>query len=135
MVTNHMIKVLIVDDTVAIQDFITLYLTGNGYEVETADTKNEVDTRLKKFHPDVILLDVRLNGEDGREICKEIKSRTLDKPVYIVLISASREYLEHYVECSADGYIEKPFDMKHFLKIIEGHINPSKKSLLEKNNL
>ena len=71
MVTNHMIKVLIVDDTVAIQDFITLYLTGNGYEVETADTKNEVDTRLKKFHLDVILLDVRLNGEDGREICKK----------------------------------------------------------------
>ena len=106
-----MIKVLIVDDTTPILDFLSLYLRSQGYEVETADTKNEAYTSLEKFNPDVIFLDIDLNGNDGREICKQIKSRILDKPVYIILFSASHHYLQDYVEFKADGFIAKPFNL------------------------
>ncbi len=110
-------KVLIVDDSETVLDFLSQFLKLKGYEVCCAESKNALDKSFLSFHPDIILLDVRLNGEDGRIICKEIKSIIRDIPV--ILISATATLLEDFKLSDANDFIEKPFDLELVLEKIE----------------
>src|ERR1700733_9373915 len=113
-----MAKILIVDDSEDVLEIITLILQKEGYEVEGAASKNKVMNRLSTFVPDIILLDVRLHGEDGRELCREIKQKNSFKSTPIILLSASPELLKDYEECEAFGIVEKPFNINVLIKKI-----------------
>ena len=70
------------------------------------------------FKPDLILLDVILNGENGRDICEKIRANKTKIRIPIILISANPDWLENCKECGADDILEKPFDIKNLtLKI------------------
>ncbi len=115
-------KVLIVDDSPDLLDFLSLFLKVKKYDVETATSKAQIEDSLPFFVPDIILLDVRLHGEDGREICKYIKSKTPYKHIPIILLSASPELLKDYRECKACDVIEKPFDIQTVLEKINNQL-------------
>jgi DNA-binding response OmpR family regulator len=112
-----MAKVLIVDDSETVLDFLSQFLRLKGYEVCCAESKNELDRNFLSFHPDIILLDVRLQGEDGRVICKEIKASIPDIPV--ILISAMESLLENHRLCDAADIISKPFNLEEVHAKIE----------------
>ena len=104
-------KILVIDDSKELLEMIEFILQHNGHHVKTATTKKTALEQVVQFQPTVILMDVRLNNDDGRALCKEIKSDMLSKPVFIFLLSASPELLLDYRSCCADGVIEKPFDI------------------------
>jgi len=120
-----MAKIIIVDDYVDLQDFFTSLLEFNGFEVKSAGSATELNTLLNSFIPDLILLDVMLGTESGREICKGLKEK--HKEISIILISANPRSLDNYKECGADDIIEKPFT----ITIVLDKIN---KLLAEKNH-
>ena len=116
-----MAKILIVEDDPDLCELLTVLLQRNGFEVQSAISKEELFAKLNNFTPDLILLDILLPGYNGRDICKEIKGKR--KGILIILMSANPLLLLNHEECHADGAIEKPFNnediidkIKHVIK-------------------
>jgi DNA-binding response OmpR family regulator len=116
-------KILIVDDSRDLADFLTVLLQLHNFEVETALSKTVLMDKLDTFKPDLILLDIVLRHIDGRELCKEIKNNSLYKKIPIILLSANPEFLKGYEVCEANDVIEKPFDIKTVIDKINMHIH------------
>lgn len=106
-----MAKILIVDDSEHLVALLSEVLFQHGFEVETAFSKKDLVLILLSSPPDLILLDVRLSGDDGRKLCRDLKSNSSYRNIPIILLSGSRELLESYADYKADDIIEKPFDM------------------------
>jgi len=114
-----MVKILIVDDSQELLDLFTHLLSMKGYIVATATSKITVFNKVSNFNPDLILMDVRLDGADGRELSKEIKQNNSTKEIPVILLSASPELLIDYKECKAVDMIEKPFELATVIQKIE----------------
>ncbi len=109
MQTNH--RILIVDDT---RENVRLLRTilEDDYVLESAATGEEALEILPKFRPDLILLDIKMPGIDGYEVCRRIKKDEQYDFIKIILVSALamiEERLKGY-EAGADDYVTKPFD-------------------------
>ncbi|HEV8082188.1 MAG TPA: response regulator [Chitinophagaceae bacterium] len=74
--------------------------------------KNEVSS----FQPDLIILDIFLAAEDGRNVCKELKEDKETLHILILVFSASPESLKDYESYCADGVIEKPFNLNQLIE-------------------
>lgn len=114
-------KVLICDDDTDILHLVRLTLETNGYKVRAVSGWQQLDEAIQTFHPDMLLLDVGLNGADGRAICKRLKADPATRHLTVVLFSAHANLKESIGECNADGYIAKPYDLREFLDTIRSH--------------
>lgn len=110
-------RILIVDDAEDIVDLLSILLIKNNFKIETAYSGKTLLDKLHSFIPDCILLDVNLNGENGRDICKQIKDSGNKAP--IILMSANHELLTNHEECKACDVIEKPFIFEKVLSKIQ----------------
>jgi len=104
-----MTKILLVDDSAELLDLFTALFTIKGYKVRTAVHKNMIGPQLALTRPDIILLDVRLNGYDGRKICLELKQHELFQHIPVILISGDENLLQDHTACKADAVLPKPF--------------------------
>lgn len=102
--------VLVVDDDQAIVDALCMLLEVEGFTAEGYSGGDVIET-ITSRQPDLVLLDVWLAGEDGREICRTIKNDPLLANLPIILISASKDLPTGALKAGADDYIEKPFDI------------------------
>jgi len=103
-------RVLIVDDIPHNVDIIKIFLEGK-YILDEAGTGEEALEKLPVFRPDLILLDVKLPGMSGYEVCEKIRQHAEYNHVKIMIVSALTmvdERLKGY-EVGADDYITKPF--------------------------
>ena len=121
-----MTKIVIVDDSKDLLEVLKFFLTEKGYEVETATGKADLINMIKTFSPDLIILDIYLDGEDGREICKELRENQESKYLCILMFSASIKALVNYKQYGADGYIEKPFGLNEIVDEIEAALETCK---------
>jgi CheY-like chemotaxis protein len=117
----HPASVLIVDDDPAIIEVLDIVLSGAGYRVMT-DTGSNVDDVLEGDVPNVILLDIWMRGEDGRDICRRIKSDSRTSHVPVILMSAHSSAISAVAESGADAFIEKPFDVDDLLRVVGEHL-------------
>ncbi|MBN8183192.1 response regulator [Roseibium aggregatum] len=106
--------IVIVDDHREIRDLIGDYLTGHGYRVSLADGGDALRKMLKYNAPDLILLDVMMPGEDGLEICRNLRSET---QVPVIFLTALAEDTDRILglEMGADDYVVKPFNPREVL--------------------
>jgi len=114
-----MSKIVLVDDSKDLLEVLKFFLEEKGYEVKTATNEYELQSIIKSFSPDLIILDIYLRGEDGREICKELRRNQETQYLCIIIFSASANSLLNYKEYGADGYIEKPFGLNEIVDKIE----------------
>jgi DNA-binding response OmpR family regulator len=121
-----MAKILVGEDDDNIRNVFRMYLTMQQHQVALAASKEEILEQVYSFNPDLVLLDVMLNGEDGREVCRELKSA--NKNAKVILLSASEHLLEDYWRCEADAIILKPFDLSYLNLKIEQVLNSSLKA-------
>jgi len=112
-----MAKVLVGEDDDSITELYEIFLQMGGHTVVTATTRKEILDQFELFEPDIVLLDIMLNGADGRDICREIKS--LNNSMRVILLSANNHLLLNFDECGADAAIEKPFSLKVVLNKID----------------
>lgn len=109
---------MIADDDPGIVDAVEMLLEFEGYTVtSTVDGSTVLDMREEL--PDLLLLDIWMSGEDGRDICKKLKSGSLTKNIPVIMISASRDIKESAMAAGADDFLAKPFEMDELLKKIE----------------
>lgn len=111
-------KVLVADDDPAIVESITLILEEYGYLVQST-SDGQTLYQLKYDLPDLILLDIWMSGDDGREICTFLKKQENTKHIPIIMISASRDIKKSARDAGADDFLAKPFNIDELIKIIE----------------
>ena len=120
-----MARILVVDDSKELLEVFSMIFSLNDLEVETASTKAGLFEKLTSFIPDVILLDVLLGGDNGRELCSAIKNNILNKPIKIILVSGSPELLSDFQQCGADDILEKPFSISTLTEKIKKLLTPA----------
>ncbi len=102
-------KILIIEDDSTIQTQLRNLLTGNGYEVETVtDFKNTVE-HVKTFAPHLVLLDIKLPGSSGFEICSQIRAFS-DMPIIFVTSSNTDMDELNSIMLGGDAFITKPYN-------------------------
>ena len=110
-----MSKILVVDDDLHILVVMEILLSMKGFEVDvTAKWENTFD-KIETFKPDLILLDVLISGNDGRTLCKQLKSKSDTKHIPIIMFSAHPSAAATINEYGADDFIAKPFDVNDLL--------------------
>jgi DNA-binding response OmpR family regulator len=114
-----MSKLLIVDDSNALLEVMKNILERNNYTVRTLNSATDLYKEIIEFQPDLLILDIYLAGEDGREICKKMRNNVETKHICILVFSASPKTLEDYKNYCADDFIEKPFDITSLVEKIK----------------
>jgi two-component system, OmpR family, response regulator len=106
--------VLIVEDDPAIREMVAEYLGGQGFEVHQAEGGSDMREQIERNLPDVVLLDVRLPGEDGLTLARYLRERY---DVGIIMVTAAGGVVDRVVglEIGADDYVTKPFDPRELL--------------------
>ncbi len=117
-----MSKILIVDDDEDILTVASMLLRMNGFEVDTITNGNKTEESIHINHPDLVLLDVNLGGEDGRKICRSLKDNKTTNHIPVVLFSANHEIDRSYTDCGADDFIAKPFETLEFITALKKHL-------------
>ncbi len=111
-------KILVADDDPAIVESTTLILEEFGYMVDST-VDGETIYKMERDFPDLLLLDIWMSGQDGREICKYLKGEKMTKHIPIIMISASRDIKQSATEAGADDFLAKPFNMEDLIQKIE----------------
>jgi DNA-binding response OmpR family regulator len=113
----------IVEDDPSIKEAIKIILEEEGYKTVTFENGEGVRKLLSfgKESPNLILLDILLGEEDGKEICKELKNK-FDIP--IVLMSANNFTDKDIKNSMADSYLRKPFDLNTLVRTVETFARP-----------
>ncbi len=112
------IKTLLIDDDKKLAWLLTEYLGRFEIQLATAATGEEGLRMLHYEAPDCVLLDVMLPGQDGFEVCREIR-KTSDVP--IIMLTARGEVADRIVglELGADDYLPKPFEPRELAARIQ----------------
>ena len=104
-------SILIVDDDVAIKESVEEYLKILSYNVKSALNEKEALTILKTFDADMVLTDIMMQGMDGLELTKKIKSKFDIDVMVMTGYSADYSY-EEAVKAGASDFIFKPFQFE-----------------------
>jgi CheY-like chemotaxis protein len=110
-------KIMVVDDDTDLLAAMKGFLIREGYHVTVSTSCREGLVSLASFKPGLIFLDVNVGIEDGREMCRKIKTLADHKHIPIVLISASDEALKTYKEYGASSFLRKPFQPSQLLNV------------------
>lgn len=113
-------KILVADDDPAIIESTTLILEEFGYKVDST-VDGETIYKMESEMPDLLILDIWMSGQDGREICKFLKKNPVTKKIPIIMTSASRDIIKSATQAGADDFLAKPYDMQDLLNKIEKH--------------
>lgn len=117
--SNTLGKILVVDDDSSILEAIQILLEYEGYAVCTAhDAKTALKVALTK-KPHLVVLDVLLSGDDGRDIAKRLKTTPMTQQIPILMMSAHLNIRQSVIEAGADEFIPKPFDIDVLLRFVE----------------
>ena len=104
-------KVLAVDDELQMRDLLNLFLTRDGYEVILASNGEDALKLAQKENPQIILLDIKMPGIDGIEVCRRLKANRKTQSIPIIVITALGDHKMEAIEAGADDFISKPLDM------------------------
>ena len=114
---NNRKKILVADDETINLDFFELMLSKLGFIVEKATDGIEALEKVKKFYPDIILLDNVMPGMTGWEVTKILKNDPNFKDIPIIMLSALDDVKDKVTgfEAGVDDYITKPFNFSEVL--------------------
>ena len=106
--------ILVVDDEADVRDLLQEHLIKQGFAVSTATGVAAAREVLGARAVDLVILDLRMPGEDGLSFARELRDRG---GVAIVMLTASGEIVDRVVglELGADDYVARPFDPRELL--------------------
>ncbi|MGH2664104.1 MAG: response regulator [Actinomycetota bacterium] len=119
--------VMLVDDDARLREIVGMALEDEGYGVRTAGSAEEALDLLGTAHPDLLILDVMLPGQDGFELCRAIRTQS---PVPILMLTAKTDTVDIVVglESGADDYVTKPFVTKELVARIRALLRRTRAS-------
>ena len=114
-------KILVADDDAGIVDAVKILLEDEGYEVITT-MEGENIVEMFKQKPDLIFLDIWMSGVNGNAVCKKLKEDNATKDVPVIMFSANRDIEQIAMQCGADGFLSKPFNIKDLMEIVKKYL-------------
>lgn len=114
-------KILVVEDNETLLNLESILLTNHGYSVQAVKSGDAALSAIATDMPDLVLLDVRLPGMSGFEVCKKIKSRPKTRHIPVVFLSAltSAHHIMEGELVGGDCFIAKPFKSAKVIKTME----------------
>ena len=103
-------KVLFVEDEPTLRRTYKRFFA-NRYDVAFAASGSEARRQMDEFHPEVLVLDLRLPDTDGITLLQEIRASRPTLPVIVTTSYVSMEPLINVLDLGHSGYLVKPFDM------------------------
>jgi CheY-like chemotaxis protein len=83
------VKLLLVDDEPALRELLRATFEGADVSVDEASSGLEAEERIRRRRPDVIVLDLRMPGMGGTELCRRLKADARTKSIPIVLLTGA----------------------------------------------
>lgn len=124
--------ILVVDDDDRIRELLSQFLKKNNFIVSAAKDSLEAKAALKVLQLDLIILDVMLPGESGKDFAKTLRDTS---NIAILMLTALSETADRIagLEAGADDYLPKPFDPKELLLRIRKLLQRTQKNLNHNN--
>lgn len=121
--------ILVVDDDAAMRELLSIYLGENDMRVTTAASGREMNMTLKSAVVDLVVIDLRLNGEDGMQLARKLREQSA---IPVIIITGKQEEADRIMglEMAADDYLTKPFSNRELLARIRSvlrryQVNPT----------
>lgn len=112
------VKLLIVDDEIDFLDTISARMELRGFEVSKAPDGNSALLEIARQKFDVVILDLKMPGIDGRKVLAEIKKNNSDTEVIIFSAHGAEEVEEQTMEAGAFCFITKPVEIEKLVSVI-----------------
>jgi len=109
-------RILVMDDNRDILDIVQETLTYEKFEVKVTSRSDSVIPLIAGFSPDLVILDYRVSGVNGGELCREIKSHPEFGRIPVIIFSAYIEHNDELLAYGCDSIIEKPFDLNELVE-------------------
>ncbi len=123
--TNNKYKVLVVEDEVNIQTFVTALLEANGYQAVSATTYSAAKVMYASHIPDLVILDLGLPDRDGKVFLRELRQRELT-PVIVLSARSDEKEKVNALDLGANDYITKPFGSAELLARIRSALRSNR---------
>ncbi len=107
--------ILVVDDDARLRLLLSRYLSERGFRVTTAENAAAARDRLRFLHPDLLVLDVMMPGENGLALTESLRAEASEVPVLLLTARGAPEDRIAGFEAGADDYLPKPFDPRELV--------------------
>jgi DNA-binding response OmpR family regulator len=110
-------KILVVDDEEDMLELVSFNLRLHGYEVLLASTGLDALTKARKFLPDLIILDLMLDGMDGYSICEILRAQPATATLPIIMLTALTGQIARLngLAAGANEFLSKPFSPQRLI--------------------
>ncbi|MDD5311182.1 MAG: response regulator transcription factor [Candidatus Omnitrophica bacterium] len=128
-------EILIVEDDKNISKLIKFNLEKEGFDAFAVPNGEEALEHLKRFFPDLIILDIMLPKINGFDVCRSIKQDPKLKNIPVIMVTAKGEEVDRVVglELGADDYIVKPFSPRELVLRVKAILKRGKPETTQKN--
>jgi CheY-like chemotaxis protein len=119
MLLDKNVKILIVEDEPELREMLGEILEGIGVQVSSAENGLLGLEKIASFKPTVILSDINMPVMTGIAMLENIRMNGIDTPVIFLTAFADQEFLVKALRFGAFDFLNKPFDFKKLVSVIE----------------
>jgi DNA-binding response OmpR family regulator len=110
--------ILVADDDEDLLMLVKVNLQKEGFNVKVCHNGKDIVQSAERENVSLILLDVTMDGIDGKDLCRLLKAHKRTSAIPIILFSGNEALDQIAISCGADGYIAKPF----IVDVVKGKI-------------
>ena len=121
-------RILVVDDEEQIRDLLTQFFRAHEYEVSVATSSAEALRGIKERQPDLVVLDIGLDQEDGLKLLGTFKS--LHPEIKVIMLTGMglvEDLVQEAQQNGADGYMSKVMPLEELLEEVRRVLQPDRK--------
>jgi len=115
-------RILVLDDNPDILDIVHETLTYEKFDVQSTSRSDAIMPLMYEFVPDLVILDYRVAGLNGGELCRQIKSTPNFNSVPVIIFSAYISHNDEIFKYGCDAIINKPFDLNELVEKVNSLI-------------
>jgi two-component system response regulator VicR len=115
-------RILILDDNQDILDIVHETLAYERFDVKSTCESKDVIPMLEDFNPDLVILDYRVAGTNGGELCRQIKAHPKFGDTPVIIFSAYINHQDELFAYGCDAIINKPFDLNELVEKVNSLI-------------
>ena len=121
-------KIVVIEDEEDILEVIAYNLKREGYDVTTSTSGEDGLTKIERFAPNLVILDLMLPEIDGLDLCRKLKSDPVTQSIPVIMVTAKGEESDVVLGLGmgADDYVVKPFSPKELVARVKAVLRRSR---------
>lgn len=128
-----MSEILVVDDDRDVAQSIELSLRRRGYRVTLAHSGVEALKTLRRYRPDIVILDILMPGMSGLEVCRHLRTdpNTVELPIIFLTARGQEQDRIDGLRAGADDYLSKPFNLEELILRVKAVLRRAQRDLVQ----